>query len=76
MVTVLVVIAMALSFSLGAYTGVKSIQMGLRYQMQIAKGVEPVLSPVKDVFERMDAEREVKKVNNVTSEMISDLFGV
>jgi len=71
MVTVLVVIAMAISFALGAYVATKTMQLGLKYQMQIEKGVEPELNPIEQIVKR----QEQKKVENNTDEMISEIWG-
>jgi len=71
MVTVLVVVAMAISFALGAYVATKTLQLGLKYQMQIEKGVEPELNPIEQIVKR----QEQKKVENNTDEMISEIWG-
>ena len=75
-------VSMALCFAIGAYTGVKSLQMGLKYQMQMVKGEMPELKPIADVIEkhqeikeRQEIKHEVKKMNNVTNEMLNDIFG-
>lgn len=65
---------MLLSFGLGAFVSTKTLQLGLKYQMQVTKEEKPELN----VFERIDRERErkeVEKVNNLTSEMLSDIMG-
>lgn len=79
---VTVIVSMTLAFILGAYTGVKALQMGLKYQIQMSEGKTPELKPVSDAIERhqeVKAQNEViqqaTKINNVTSEMIQDLFG-
>jgi predicted secreted protein len=74
MVTILIILAMLLSFGLGAFVATKTLQLGLKYQVLINKEVAPELN----VFERIDRERErkeVEKVNNLTSEMLSDIMG-
>jgi len=75
-------VAMVLCFALGAYIGVKSLQMGLKYQMQMTKGETPELKPIVDVIEkhqeikeRQEIKHESKKLNNVTNEMLNDIFG-
>ena len=79
---VITMVAMVLCFVLGAYTGVKSLQMGLKYQMQMVKGETPELKPVANVIEkhqeikeRQEIKHEAKKLNNVTNEMLNDIFG-
>ena len=71
---ILITIGMLLSFALGAFVATKTLQLGLKYQMLINKEVVPELN----VFERIDKERErkeVEKINNLTSEMLSDIMG-
>ena len=46
--------------------------MGLKFQSQMEKKIEPKMDkPVKEFFER----KEERKVVNKTTEMISDLLG-
>lgn len=74
MVTILITIGMLLSFALGAFVATKTLQLGLKYQIQINKEEAPELN----VFERIDKERErkaVESINNVTSEMFADIMG-
>ena len=72
MLTVVIILGMLLSFSIGAYTGIKSVQMGLKFQVQIEKNIEPVMDkPVKEFFNAKSA----KKAANNTNEMISDILG-
>ena len=74
MITILIVLSMLLSFGLGAFVATKTLQLGLKYQVLISKEETPELN----VFERIDRERErkeVEKVNNLTSEMLSDIMG-
>ena len=82
MVTITVMVSMVLAFILGAYTGVKSLQMGLKYQMQMAEGKKPELKPIADAVERHQEHKErneviqeSKKLNNITDEMLKDIFG-
>ena len=61
---------MLLSFAIGAFVATKTLQLGLKYNMQINKEVVPELN----IFERIDRERErkeVEKVNNLTQEMLN-----
>lgn len=76
------IIAMVLCFVLGAYTGVKSVQIGLKYQVQLSKGEMPELKPIENIVNKVqevkaqqESKKEVKKLNNVTSEMLNDIFG-
>ena len=65
---------MLLSFGLGAFVATKTLQLGLKYQIQVTKEEKPELN----IFDRMDKERERKeleKVNNLTQEMLSDIMG-
>jgi len=65
---------MLLSFAIGAFVATKTLQLGLKYNMQINKEVVPELN----IFERIDRERErkeVEKVNNLTQEMLTDIMG-
>lgn len=72
MVNILMLLAVLAAFALGAFTGAKCIQLGLKYQMQIEKGVQPELKPLEPIMQRYEA----KKQNNVTNEFISEvLFG-
>jgi hypothetical protein len=75
MVTITVILGMGLAFALGAYTGIKAVQMGLKYQMDIKDGIKPVLNPIRDAVERHEDKKEVKEYNNTTSEMIRDIWG-
>jgi len=74
MITILIILAMLLSFAIGAFVATKTLQLGLKYNMQINKEVVPELN----IFERIDRERErkeVEKVNNLTQEMLTDIMG-
>jgi hypothetical protein len=74
MVTILIILAMLLSFGLGAFVATKTLQLGLKYQIQVEKKEPPELN----VFDRMDKERErkeIEKVNNLTQDMLSDILG-
>jgi len=74
MITILIVLSMLLSFGLGAFVATKTLQLGLKYQIQVTKEEKPELN----IFDRMDKERERKeleKVNNLTQEMLSDIMG-
>ena len=74
MITMLIVLSMLLSFGLGAFVATKTLQLGLKYQIQVTKEEKPELN----IFDRMDKERERKeleKVNNLTQEMLSDIMG-
>ena len=65
---------MLLSFGLGAFVATKTLQLGLKYQIQVEKKEPPELN----VFDRMDKERErkeIEKVNNLTQDMLSDILG-
>jgi hypothetical protein len=74
MTTILIILAMLLSFGLGAFVATKTLQLGLKYQIQVEKKEPPELN----VFDRMDKERErkeIEKVNNLTQDMLSDILG-
>lgn len=72
MITIAIVLGMLVSFSIGAYVGIKAVQMGLKFQSQMEKKIEPKMDkPVKEFFER----KEEKRVVNKTTEMISDILG-
>lgn len=72
MITIAIILGLLISFSIGAYTGVKAVQMGLKFQMQIERKIEPQMDkPVKEFFQA----KEEKKVVNKTQEMISDILG-
>lgn len=71
MITLVIVFGMLIAFGTGAYTGIKAIHIGLKFQTQITKGIEPKMStPVKDFFDRKEEEKAVNKTN----EMIADIF--
>ncbi len=71
MISVAIVLGMLIAFITGAYTGIKAVQMGLKFKVQIEKNVEPKMDePVKEFFDR---KAEEKVVNN-TSVMISDIL--
>ena len=65
---------MLLSFGLGAFTATKTLQVGLKYQMDIQEGKKPELNPIEKFVERERERKEVEKVNNVTSEMLNDIM--
>ena len=75
MVTAIVILAMLLSFITGAYTATKTLQMGLKYKMEIAEGTKPELNPIEKIIIREREQAEIKKVNNLTEEMLSDIMG-
>lgn len=74
MVTVLIIIGMLLSFALGAYTATKTLQMGLKYKMDMDEGIKPELNPIEKIVERERERKEIEKVNNQTAEMLSDIL--
>lgn len=74
MTTVLIIIGMLLSFVLGAYTATKTLQMGLKYKMDIEEGIKPELNPIEKIVERERERKEVEKINNETAEMLSDIL--
>ena len=72
MVTVAIILGMLIAFTLGAYTGIKAVQMGLKFKYQIEKKTEPKMDePVKQFFDR----KEEKKAVSVSTQMISDIMG-
>lgn len=73
MVTVLVIVSMLLSFALGAFTATKTLQMGLKYKMDIDDGIKPTLNPIERMIEREQAKKEIEKSNEV-SEMLNDIM--
>lgn len=75
MLTIAVIVGIIASYALGAYTGVKCVQMGLKYQMDIKDGIKPVLNPIREAVERHEDKQAANDYNNVTNEMISDLLG-
>ena len=75
MTTAIIIIAMLLSFGLGAYTATKTLQMGLKYKMDIEEGIKPELNPIEKIVERERERKEVEKVNNLTQEMLNDIMG-
>lgn len=75
MLTISIIIAMLLSFITGAYTATKTLQMGLKYKMDIAEGTKPELNPIEKIVMRERERAEVEKVNNLTQEMITDIMG-
>jgi len=75
MTYIIIALAVIISFALGAFIGVKSVQLGLKYQMQIQKGVEPTLSPIRDVIDDITSTQNAKQANNETAEMIGDILG-
>ena len=74
MITAIIILAMLLSFITGAYTATKTLQMGLKYKMEMAEGTKPELNPIEKFVERERERKEVEKVNNVTSEMLNDIM--
>ena len=73
MVTTLIILSMLLSFGLGAFTATKTIQMGLKYQIEMKEGVKPELNPIERFAERQE-KKEIEKVNNLTEEMLNDIM--
>lgn len=63
-------LAVLVAFALGAFTGAKCIQLGLKYQMQISKGVEPKLEPIKPIVEAYQTHKE----NKITATMYDELM--
>jgi len=53
MITMLIVLSMLLSFGLGAFVATKTLQLGLKYQIQVTKEEKPELN----IFDRVDKER-------------------
>ena len=73
MITAIIILAMLLSFITGAYTATKTLQMGLKYKMEMAEGVKPELNPIERFTERQE-KKEIEKVNNHTEEMLNDIM--
>ena len=73
MVTVLVIVSMLTAFALGAFTATKTLQMGLKYKMDIDDGIKPTLNPIERMIEREQAKKEIEKSNEV-SEMLNDIM--
>lgn len=65
---------MLLSFTLGAYTATKTLQMGLKYKMDMDEGIKPELNPIEKIVERERERKEIEKVNNQTAEMLNDIL--
>lgn len=74
MTTVLIILGMLLSFALGAYTATKTLQMGLKYKMDMEEGIKPELNPIEKIVERERERKEIEKVNNQTAEMLNDIL--
>lgn len=66
---------MVSSFALGAFVATKTLQLGLKYHMQMDKGIAPELKPLRDIIDDSSVRHEAKKTNNLTSEMLSDILG-
>ncbi len=55
MITIAIVLGMLVAFITGAYTGIKAVQMGLKFKVQIEKKIEPKMDePVKQFFDRKE----------------------
>lgn len=68
-------IGMIVSFALGAIVGIKAVQLGLKYQMQIKEDIMPEFSPIKDTVQEFASNKATKQEDNQVTEMISDLLG-
>ena len=75
MVTILIIIGMLASFSLGAYSATKTLQMGLKYKMQVEEGTKPELNPIEKIVNSERDRKEVDKYNSELKEMFSDIMG-
>ena len=72
MTYMVITLGMIFAFVIGAYTGIKAVQMGLKFKTQVEKGMAPKMDkPVKEFFEK----KEEQKISNNTQEMISDILG-
>ena len=71
MVNIFMLVAVLLAFALGAFTGAKCIQLGLKYQMQVSKGVEPKLEPIKPIVEAVQTARENRMTNTIYDELMN-----
>ena len=74
MTTVLIILGMLLSFALGAYTATKTLQMGLKYKMDMEEGIKPELNPIEKIVDKERERKEIEKVNNQTAEMLNDIL--
>ena len=74
MTTAIVILSMLLSFALGAYTATKTLQMGLKFKMQVEEGTKPELNPIEKIVEKERERKEVDKINNETAEMLRDII--
>jgi len=75
LVTILIIIGMLASFSLGAYSATKTLQMGLKYKMQVEEGTKTELNTIEKIVNSESDRKELDKYNSELKEMFSDIMG-
>lgn len=68
----LIIIGLLLAFVTGFFTAIKSVQIGLKWQMQTKEGKEPELkSPIQPIVEAVQ-QRQVDKVNQYSQDTLKE----
>lgn len=77
MVNIILIIGLLLAFVTGFFVALKSMQIGLRWNIQTANKQEPELhspiAPIADVIQTTVQQKAVEKVNKFTSEQLDSI---
>jgi hypothetical protein len=74
---IVLIIGLLLAFVTGFFVALKSMQIGLRWNIQIANKQEPELhspiAPIVEVVQTTAQQKAVEKVNKFTSEQLDSI---
>lgn len=74
---ILTLLATLVAFALGAFVSAKCIQLGLKYQVQISKGTEPKLEPMRPIVDAVNNHKEevsIRRENEVIKSVYDELM--
>lgn len=72
--TALIISGMALAFIAGVFCSLKSVQLGLKWQIQTEENKEPTLAipnPIKEHMQAKKAHKQVQFTNDVMDEWLN-----
>ena len=70
-----IIIGMALAFIAGAFCTLKSVQLGLKWQMQTSEGKSPELAIPNPIKEHIQVKRAAAAAQQTTSVLTEWLHG-
>lgn len=74
--TALIIIGMALAYIVGAFSMLKSVQLGLKWQIQTSEGKSPELAIPNPIKERREAKEHVTMMQQAGNTLDEWLNGV